>query len=362
MGSMKTPQKQTTTPLFFEDKPLFGLDIGKSSLRVVQLEYHSGKPRMIGYGSARFEPSAVIDGIVTQPELIAQTVLDLFRHNIVGDITTNRVAVSLPVARAFTRSVETPDLSPQEIAEAVHTEAEQYIPAAIDDLYLDYSTLGKDANEAFLVAMPKKIVDSHLLLTRMLGLEAVLFETSIGAGAKLFGRDQHQDLPTVLIDFGSESADITIYRGGLTVTGTVACGGEKITKLIMEALDVSEREANIIKSKYGLGFSKKQDQIVNALKPVLTLLLKEIKRTMRYFEERSGSKDAIIAQILIMGGGANMPGIADYLTNELRIPVRSFDPTAYIDFGKLQPIPESERMSYVTATGLALTNPREVFA
>ncbi len=369
MGSMKNTnvtkatgaaQRQPKKQLYFEDKPLFGLDIGRSSLRVMQLDHLDGKPKMVGYGSTTFDPAAVVDGVIQKPEIIAKAVQDLFRHNLVGDITTSRVAVSLPIARAFTRTVETPDLSAKEIAEAVHTEAEQYIPAAIDDLYLDYSRVGT-ADEVFLVAIPKKIVDSYLILTRMLGLEAVLFETTIGAGAQLFARDPNESLPTVLVDCGSESADITVYRGGLAVSGTVASGGEKITKLIMQTLGVSEKEAVIIKSKYGIGHSKKQAQIITGLKPVLTMLTKEIKRTIRYFEERSSSKDSI-AQILLMGGGANMPGLAEYLTDDLRIAVRSFDPGSYIDFGRLQPISDSERMSYVTAAGLALTTPVEIFA
>ena len=359
MGSMT---KSTT--YFFEDKPLFGLDIGHSSLRVMQLDSGSKLPRLIGYGTASIDPSCIVDGIIEKPEVIAKAAQDLFKRNLIGDITTKRVAVALPVAHAFTRTLRLPELSEKETAEAVRTEAEQYIPAAIDDLYLDYSRPKSDTkneSELFLVAMPKRIVDSYLVLTRLLGLEAVLFETSIGAGAQLFARDEQSDVPSVLVDIGSDSADITVYNGGLLVSGTVAGGGEQITSLLADSLHVTKAEAAIIKTKYGLGYSKKQPQIENALSPVLGLLTKEIKRTIRYYEERSGSKQTI-GQIIIMGGGANMPGLSEYLTNNLRVAVRAFDPTAYINFGHLQPINETERMSYVTVAGLGLTNPKEVFA
>ena len=358
MGSMKKNIK----PLFFEDKPLFGLDIGRSSLRVMQVDRDHKQAKLIGYGSTSFDPSAVVEGVIEKPEIIAQAVQDLFRNNLIGDITTNRVALSLPVSRAFTRSMEVPTLSAKELAEAVQTEAEQYIPAAVDDLYLDYSQIkrSEEKTEVFVVAMPKRVVESYLVLSRMLGLEAVLFETSIGAGAQLFSRDSNSDLPTVLVDCGAESTDITVYKGGLIVSGTVASGGEKITQVIMKALDVSEREALIIKSKYGLNLSKKQAQIVTALKPTLGQLTKEIKRMIRYYEERSDASQSI-AQVLTMGGSANMPGLAEYLTNELRLPVRAFDPTSHIDFGRKQPLSITERMSFVTVAGLSLTDPTEVF-
>ena len=351
------------TTYFFEDKPLFGLDIGHSSVRVMQLEADRKTPRVTGYGEVSFDPSAIVDGVITKPETIAEAILELFQHHLVGDITTNRVAVCLPIARAFTRSIEVPQLNDKELAEAVQTEAEQYIPAAAQDLYIDYTqtnTTG-DRSAVFIVAMPKRIVDSYLTLTRLIGLETVVFQTSSGAGAQLFAHDSQSDVPTVLVDFGSDSADITVFDGGPVVSGTVACGGEQLTKVIAEALDVTTKEAIIIKTKYGLGVSKKQHQIETALSPLLGLLVKEIRRTIRYYEERSDGKHTI-SQVIVTGGGANMPGLSEYFTNNLRLAVRSFDPTSYIEFGHLQPLGNGNRMSYVTVAGLALTNPHEVFA
>jgi len=364
MGSMmqKNIQSTSVSPLFFEDKPLFGLDIGHNSVRVMQVIKGRPQPRIIGYGATTFDPSAMEDGVVTRPEIIAQAVQRLFKNGLIGDITTNRVALSVPVSRAFTRSIDTPKLTEREMAEAVNTEVEQYIPAALDSLYVDYSQIaeGKNKTSVFIVAMPRRIIDSYVTVTRLLGLEAVLVQTSSGAGSNLFARDPRRDLATVLVDFGSDSADITIFDRNPIVSGTAACGGEQITELIGKALGVTEREALIIKSRYGLVVSKKQKQIEEALKPTLSLLTREIRRTVRYYEERSKAKRPI-SQIVIMGGGANMPGLADYLTDDLRLPVRSFDPTTYLNFGRLQPFNAGERMSYVTTAGLALYDPSEVF-
>jgi len=358
MGSMK---KTPLTPYFFEDKPMFGLDVGHGTVRLMQLA--AGKKcKVIGYGEISFDPSAVEDGVIVKHEVLAAAIQKLFKHSLIGDITTKRVAVSLPIARAFTRSIDLPRLSEGELAQAVKTEADQYIPAAADDLYLDYSVAsrGETKSTVFIVAMPRKIVDSYLVLTRLLGLEAVLIQTTSSAGVRLFTHDSHSDLPAVLVDFGSDSADITIYDHGPIVSGTVACGGEQITQLIASSLSVSEREAVIIKTKYGLALSKKQKQIEAAIEQPLSLLVREVRRTIRYYEERSKSKHPI-SQVVIMGGGGNMPGLTDYLTSNLRIPVRAFDPTLYLDFGRLQPISIGDRMSYVTAAGLSLNKPEDVF-
>lgn len=356
---------KNSLPLFFEDKPLFGLDIGHGKVRVLQVRPGGGKhkPRLVGYGETTFDPSAMKDGVVESPEVIAESVVELFKHHLVGDITTRRVALSVPIARAFTRSMDVPALSSKELNEAVRNEAEQYIPASLDELYLDYGQVakGNDERTIYIVGMPKRIVDSYVTFARLLGLETVMIQTSSGAGAYLFGRDAQSDIPSLLIDFGSDSADITVYDNGPVVSGTVACGSDLFTAAISRELNVSEKEAMLIKAKYGLGHSKKQAQIVNALEPTLALLIKEIKRTVRYHEEHSKERQKI-AQVVIAGGGANMPGLAEYLTSNLRLAVRSFDPTPYIDFGRLQPFNLTERMSYVTAAGLAAIKPHEVIS
>lgn len=360
MGSMK--KTASTTPLLFEDKPLFGLDIGRSSARVVQVMRSKGHTRVHGYGEISFDPVAIEDGVIKKHETIAAAIQKLFAGGITGSISTNRTALSVPIAHTYTRYIEVPKLSDKELAQAVKTEVEQYIPALPADLFVDYMRLRTSEKQSMvlIIAVPKKIIESYLMLMKILGLEAVLIFTSSDASANLFSYDSQSDLPAVLVDFGSDSADITIYDKVPIISGTVACGGEQITQIIMKSLGVTEREAMIIKSRYGLGFSKKQKQIVAALDPVLEPLIREIRRTVRYYEERSKSKKTM-SQVMITGGGANMPGIADYLTSALRLPVRSFDPTAYLDFGRLQPFSATKRMSYVTATGLSLFDPKDIF-
>lgn len=348
---------------FFEDKPLFGLDIGRNMLRVAQLDLGHKMPRLKGYGAVTFDPSAIVDGVIVKPEIVSKAALGMFKKTLIGDISTSRVAASLPASHAFTRAMQLPKISPEDIAEAVQAEAEQYIPGHAENLYLDYSIVREDEDgiEAFIVAMPKKIVDSYLVLTRMLGLEAILFDTSIGASARLFSLDPQSTMPTLLIDFGTDSTDITVFNHGIVVLGTAAFGGDDITRAISQKLNISISEALILKSRYGLSASSAQSQMLDALEPALDLLTKEIRRTIRYYEQRY-IKELPIAQVVTMGGGANMPGLTDYLTDHLRLSTRTFDPAPYINFGHLKHFYTADRASYVTAAGLALTNPAEIFA
>lgn len=334
-------------------------------MKVLQVEPRGKQDVVIGYGVSNFDNTAIKDGVIVNHESLAKSVNELFKNNIIGEITTRRVAVTIPATRTFTRAMNLPpSVREEELHEAVTLEAEQYIPVPIDELYLDYNVINRTDKgiELLAVAVPKKIVDSYMLLVRMLGLEPVAFDSSINAGARLFNKQgEHNDIPAILIDFGSGSADITVYDKTIIVTGTIPCGGDIFTELIASKLKVSHEEAHIIKTKYGLGKSKRQADIVEALGPSIEQLVKEIRRMIRYHEERSGSKQKI-GQIVTMGGGANMPGLSEYLTSMLRLPVRMCDPWQNLHLHKLQPPSTGEKSMYVTVSGLSLIEPSELFS
>ena len=355
------------TPNILRNKPVFGLDVGHGSLKVMQVDrapQGSGRaPQIVGYGTTTFDSSALDNGVIVKPELIAESLLQMFEHQMIGDITTRRVAVAIPTYRSFSRSMQLPKLSPQDLREAVRLEAEQYIPVPLDGLYLDYTVTrtGKEVDDLLAIAVPKEIVDSYLQLSRMVGLEVMLVETTMAAASRLFAHDKYNDITSVIIDFGSLTADISVFNKNMLVTGTVPAGGLVFTNNIKDGLGVTVAEAGVIKTRYGLGVSKKQHEILTALEPTLQQLTKEIRRMVRYHEEHYGAEKPI-GQVIILGGGANMPGMSEYLTSALRLPVRVHDPWQYLNYAGLQAPGRADKLMYATVAGLSLVDPREIFA
>lgn len=362
MGNINTPNLLT-------NKPIFGLDIGHGSIKVMQVDHalvgkdETHPPRITGYGIIDFDASALNDGIIIKPEVIADALYKLFKDQMIGTISTRRVVMAIPSYRSFSRSMQLPKLSAKDLTEAVRLEAEQYIPLPLDSLYLDYAVTrkGKDADDLLAIAVPKAIVDSYLTVSRMVGLEVMLVETTMAAASRLFAHYKYSNITSVIIDFGSLSADISVFNQDMLVTGTVQAGGLVFTNDIKNGLGVTLEEAGIIKTRYGLGVSKKQKEIAAALDPTLKQLTKEIRRMIRYHEEHYGDTKPI-EQIIMLGGGANMPGLSEYLTNALRLPVRVHDPWQYLDFAGLQAPSSADKLMYATVAGLSLVNPKEVFA
>jgi type IV pilus assembly protein PilM len=321
------------------------------------------RPKVLGYGTATFDASASEDGIILKPEVIAEATKKMFKNDFHGKLTTRRAAMAIPSYRSFSRSIQLPHLKGGELDQAVELEIEQYIPVPIKDLYVDYSITSQkeDSMELFAVAIPRTIVDSYVELAEVMGMEPILIEPTTASAGRLFSYDGNSDVATVIIYFGSQTADIGIYNKTTLVTGTVPAGGLVFTKLIKDKLHVSDAEAGFIKTKYGLSLSKKQKEITAALSPALQKIVTEIRRMSRYYEERYGSEHNI-SQVVILGGGANMPGLGDYLTNALRMPVRAHNPWNMLDYTGLEPPSGPDRLMYATVTGLSLLKPGEVFS
>lgn len=349
---------------FYHDEPLFGLDIGHSSIKAMQIELaETKKPQVTAYGMATFPPESIQNGIITAPDALANAMHGLFEKDMTGKITNRRVACTLPTAFTFSRPMKVPVTDRDQLTEAAQLEAEQYIPIPLDSLYLDYEIIGQDSQgtELLLVAASRKIVDSYMSLLQSLDLQPIAFEPSINAAARLLKiMGDTSSEPSILIDIGSIATDIAIFDKTLQVSSTVAGGADTLTESIAQAMHTSNEQAQQIKNQYGIAYSDKQQRIIDAIKPQLEALVREIGKSQRYYSERAAKTNRKITRIITIGGGAVMPGLNHYLSKELRLPTEYLEPWEKISFGSLREPENLDRSMYITVAGEALVDPKEV--
>ena len=346
--------------------PLFGLDIGHSSLKVMQLDINSRikNPTVLGYGmSRRYDTSSIVNGVIMDYKALSDALHDLFERRLIGSISSRRVACTIPMSHSFSRPLKLPAMSGEELAEAVRLEAEQYIPVPPDSLYIDFDIVRQDGEsiDLLLVATPKNIVESYMKLLKSVGLEPVALEPTMNSTARIFGlADSANDVPTVLIDFGADATDAAIFDKTLFVNSTIQGGGSTMIALIAEKLAVSREEAYTIKNQEGLGYGGRTADIRAAVMPILDTLVREIRKITRYYDERMTASGSKISQAVTTGGGANMPGLSEHLSKELGMPVRMLNPWGKINFGGLIPPDELERSMFITVAGEAVLDTSEV--
>lgn len=353
----------TNVGIFYRKKPVFGLDIGASSAKIVQLAKHGNTVKLEGYGRASIPAGILTEGIIFYPEKLGTIIKDLLGSVQWGKITAGRVALGLPEAKIFTRILNVPNIKERELDEAVRWETEQYIPVPITDLYIDYQVINssEDGHQVLLVAAPKTIVDSYLQLLDVLGLEPHSIEMSLSAIVRAMISSQKEPKATMVIDVGGVASDVCIYdRRIIQLTGSIPIGGSQLSQAIATELGEGIRKSEEIKTEYGLSESPYKDKITRATMLPINSLVQEVKRISKFYESRGDEKPdqktplQKIEQIIITGGGASMPGITEHLSKLLDVSVVLGNPWANISTYPIKPVSKAEAPRYTTAIGLAL--------
>lgn len=348
------------TKLFYRDKPLIGVDVSTTGIKMMAIHPH--KLTVTGYGAIDLDPQKLQVSLTKGDEYLGAGMKQLLDTKINGHLPGTHVAISVPTSRTYSRTVQLPLDAEANLDEALQLEAEQYIPIPATELYFDYQIIErtKDTLSVLFSAVPKRIVDSILGACQSAGLEAVLVEPGISAASRLIRNTEDGHLPTVIIDVGAATSDIALFDQVVRVTGSAPVGGHTFTYKIAEKLKVSFEEAHQLKVHSGLNAGPRQAKMRAVLEPVLNNVAQETRKIMRYYSERLGAKTKI-EQIIIVGGGSNLPGLGEFLTDAMLMPARVANPWHSISFGHLTPPNHLFKPRYITAAGLAIIDPKEIW-
>lgn len=347
---------------FYKDKPIIGLDISSTGIKLMSID--SKKWLVNGYASADLEPLKMKEGIESdESTFLTDNIKSLLSDKLLGAISSNRVAITVPTARSYTRTFTLPASAEKTLDEAVLLEAEQYIPIPVSTLYIDYQIIERSRKTIVVLmsAVSRVIVDNITRSVEKAGLEPILIEPGINAVGRVLTATEDGSLPTIIVDIGPSNTDIAILdRGSIRVTGGLPIGGNSFTLDIAKKLNVSLENAHQLKVLNGLSAGPRQQKLSDALTPSLEKILVETKKVMRYYNERINSERKL-EQLLIVGGGSNVPGIGEYFTDKLVIAARVASPWQKLDFGKIQEPPKQFRPRYITVAGVASVNPGKVW-
>lgn len=349
--------------IFYKQKPIIGFDISKTSIKVMSVD--TSKMLVHGYGSVDLDPMKVPDEISDATiTYLTEKINELFEKHVIGTLSSQRAVVGIPTARTFFRTFTLPRAQESTLRDAVNLEVEQYIPINLDSLYVDYQIIKRTKEEltVSMCAAPQKLIDGILEATRRCGIETAMIEPSMNSVARLLKRTEEGNLPTVVIDMDPATTDIAILSDStVQVTGGLSIGGNTLTLDIAKKLDLPIETAHQLKVLNGLATGPRQAKLTGALKPSLLKITKETERVLRYYADRfpDGAK---IEQVLLVGSGSNVPAIGDFFTNELVMPARTASPWQVLNFGNLTPPAKQLRARFMTAAGLALVKPEEIWS
>jgi len=346
--------------LYFQDKPVIGLDISQTGVKVMAI--NAKKWLVTGYGTIDLDPARVTASLEGDDDYLETSLKTLLAKNILGHLPSNHAVLSVPTGRTFTRTFHAPIDAEKHLKDAIELEINQYIPIPESSLYVDQE-ITERTKESITVSMsaaPRVLVDRLSQIAMNAGLRICAIEPSISAVARVLINTEEGHLPTVIVDIGPASTDIAVLDGSIKVTGSIGIGGNTFTLDIAKKLKVPLENAHQLKVLSGLNAGPRQQKIQSALKPNLERILNETRKVMRYYTERLENSKKL-EQVLIVGGGSNVPGIGDYFTNSLVMPARVASPWQRLNFGELESPAKQFRSRYITVAGLASVIPEEIW-
>lgn len=345
--------------LFLHKRPIMGIDISHTYVKLMSID--SSKWRVTSYGSTNADPVKLRQSLTGDNTYLADMIKETVQKNVVGNLASDQVIVSVPTNVTYSRSVSLPKAGIKDLDEAIALEAGQYIPVALSELNLSYEVLSEtDATmEILMSAVPKRIADTVVDACHNAGLTVLGIVPSINAVGRLLTLTEQGHLPTVIVDIGAADTDLAILNERIRANASVQIGGNTFTYAIAEKLGISLESAHQMKVLHGLSRSAKQQKINAALKDPLTQLVSEVHKIMRYYSERIEGAEKI-EQVIIVGSGSDIPGLGDYFTNELVMPARIASPWLALDFGQLPQPAKQFRQRYITVAGLATISSEEI--
>jgi len=334
----------------------FGLDIGNHSLKVVQVRYLGPDTVQL----LKLSKADIAQGLINNTEV--NTLADeIKRLRDSSGISTKKVVIALPESSVFSRLILLPEVEENKLEQAIYYEAKQYLPVPVEDVQLEWIPVNRSQSEGkvfvqyLLVAAPKKIVGQYVDLMTLAGLDPIAIETETVATARSYTYNQDFTEGVLVMDFGGSNTDISVIKGkNVIFSQSIGNGSDVLTKSLASEFNLDMMQAEQYKRIYGLLKDQADGKIATALDPMMKIITNEINKTINYFKEHL--RENTPTQIYIVGDGARLPGLAEYLVQSLGIPAVVNDPvlSLRIDDKLRAEITQMSTVGFSVALGLAL--------
>ena len=328
----------------------FGLDIGSSAVKVVQLRATGDGYAVGGLGVVPLPPDTIADGAIKDPPTVIAAIKEAVSK---AGITARDAVIGICGRELIIKKIEVPDVPVKELAGVVQLEAEHHIPFAADEVFLDFHVVGKRGNvlDLILVAVKKAKVTEYAGIVEEAGLVPAVVDVDGFAVENQYELNAGvaSEEAVALIDIGAAVMKTNVTRGGASIFARdIPFGGNRYTEAIASAFSLSFDDAERAKRT-------EPGRVASAVDAVSRELSLEVQRTFDYFASTADSER--IGKIVLSGGCATLAGLTDFLSSTWGIPVETARPFDRIDAGAFAGDVTSAGASLAVAVGLALRRP-----
>jgi len=303
---------------------------------------------------------AVVDGKIVNMEGVADAIGKAWKRM---GATTRFVAMALPAAAVITKKIILPaNLREQEMEIQVESEANQYIPFALEEVNLDFQVIGpalsgQDEVEVMLAASRKEMVEDRVACAEAAGLKPLVMDVESYASQSAYDLvkrqlpDGDQDKVVALIDIGANVMNVAMMRNDQVIYNREqAVGGYLLTQDIMRAYGMTQEEAEAAKRNNTLP----DNYAAEILAPFLEILGQEVSRALQFFF--SATAYTQVDHIVLAGGSAVTPGLSEAVSGHTQVECMVANPFATMEISSKVRVKNllADAPALMVACGLAL--------
>ena len=297
----------------------FGLDIGTSALRVVQLKGTGARKTLFRYGTQPIDSHVVLNATPQHTEQLGEAIEAVVKAH---GITTKNVIANLPSDKVFSTVLDLPKGSSGEIDKTIKFQADSLIPTPLEQSRIDWATVGPSPQaenqvEVLINSVSNEVVERRLDLLEGIGLNVLAFEPDALSLARAIIDVAATDAQ-MLIDIGVHATDIVIVLNGAPrLVRSVATGSGTIVRMAKTSLNISQKQAEQFVFKFGLDETKLEGHVTKAIMPSVSALTNEIDKSIKFFNGRYPQTP--LKQIVATGGASVFPGFPKHLAEKFGV-------------------------------------------
>ncbi|MCO6429284.1 MAG: type IV pilus assembly protein PilM [Deltaproteobacteria bacterium] len=319
---------------FKKKENFLAIDIGSSSVKLIELDRRSGTPKLVNLAMAPLTADCFANNSISQTEKVSQQIHAILEAN---SIPAHRVVTAMPGPGVFTKRIKMQLMEMSELSSYIQMEASNFIPHSVDAVRLDYhvsSEIEHDQMDVLVVAVKNEVVDSFIESLSLCGLETAVVDVDYFALQNMFEMSYPEEVSKTiaLINIGSRYCSINICCNGESLfTGDLALGGKAITDALAEELNLSIDEAEKLKRKKDLD-KPEFDAAREIIARNVDYMASELNRQLSFFWSATGSEGGI-EKIYLAGGASLTSGLDKDLAAKTEIPCEVMDCFRGLDCG-----------------------------
>ncbi len=315
--------------MFGKKKSVAGLDIGSSSIKMIELDGKLNNLNLVSLGFENLPADTIIDGQIMEMNVVSDVIQSVCTNH---QVNASNVVTGVSGHSVILKNIVLPAMSRDELEESIDWHAEEHIPYDLADVSLDYQVTmeTEDATNVLIAACKRERIDNIKQAIQLAGKTPVVIDVDTFALQNCYevNYEPTDDEVVTLLNLGASTMNVNIVKGTRSLfTRDITVGGSQFTDVLQRSLGLNFQQAEALKRGVAdVAEGVEEKSIEPLMNNVTEIVAMEIQKTFDFYRATTDDNETQVQKILISGGGSKLIGLADELSQRLELPVEVLDP------------------------------------